>query len=310
MPPELYQTAIRPEEIIAALMWLVFAFAGVWYVGLAASDVRYVRLADGRQQERSLPLLFRLILPFVPNVARVFRHKRLDKTRAKLDARLISAGYEGLLSAEEFLSIQLMIFIVAVPLSFGFRWAFEGWRFLGKYWPMLTIMLMLYSLYYPWSWLRHARDRRHRNIQKSLPYVLDLMTLSVEAGLDFMSALRKIIERRAMDPLGEELLRTFHEVQVGRTRRQALRDMGARVDQPDLSSVVSALAQADELGVSLGTILRIMADQMRVKRFQRAEKLAHEAPVKMLGPLLLLIFPAVMLFLLGPIIAQAARQAF
>ncbi|MCX7824062.1 MAG: type II secretion system F family protein [Verrucomicrobiae bacterium] len=310
MPTELAHVATRPEEIVAALMWLVFAFAGVWYIGLAVSEVKYVRLADGRQQARSLPLLFRLMLPLVPNVAPIFRHKRLEKSRAKLDARLISAGYESLLNAEEFLSIALVIFIVAAPLSFGFKWAFEGWRFLGRWWPLLTIMVILYSLYYPWSWLRHARERRHRSIQKALPYVLDLMTLSVEAGLDFMSALRKIIERRAIDPLGEELLRAFHEVQVGRTRRQALRDMGARVDQPDLSSVVSALAQADELGVSLGTILRIMADQMRVKRFQRAEKLAHEAPVKMLGPLLLLIFPAVMLFLLGPIIAQAARQAF
>jgi tight adherence protein C len=303
-------TQITPQEIVAPLMFLVFAFAAVWYVGLTASEVKYARLADGRQQMRSLPLVFRLLLPFVSNVAMLFRFKRLERYRARLDARLISAGYEGVLTAEEFLSIRLLLFIVAVPSSFLFKPALEGLPAVGRFWPYGTVLMILYSMIYPVGWLKRVRNIRHRSMQKALPYVLDLMTLSVEAGLDFMSAIRKIIERRVMDPLGEELLRVFHEIQVGKTRRQALRDMGVRVDQPDLSSVVSALVQADELGVSLGTILRIMADQMRVKRFQRAEKLAYEAPVKMLGPLLLLIFPAVMLFLLGPIIAQAFRNVF
>lgn len=301
---------ITPQEIVAPLMFMVFAFATAWYVGLTASEVKYARLADGRQQMRRLPLVFRLLLPFVSNVCALFRHKKLDRFRARLDARLISAGYEGVLSAEEFLSIRLLLFIVAVPAGFIFKPAFEGLPGVGRFWPYGTVLMITYSLLYPGGWLKKVRTIRHRSMQKALPYVLDLMTLSVEAGLDFMTAIRKIIERRVMDPLGEELLRVFHEIQVGKTRRQALRDMGNRVDQPDISSVVSALVQADELGVSLGTILRIMADQMRVKRFQRAEKLAYEAPVKMLGPLLLLIFPAVMLFLLGPIVAQAFRSAF
>lgn len=305
-----YVTSITPQEIVAPLMWMLFVFAAAWYIGMTASEVKYVRLADGRQQMRQLPLLFRLLLPFVSNVAPLFRHKKLDGYRARLDGRIISAGYEGVLSAEEFMSIQLLLFIVAVPLSFGVPPLLEGLPGIGRFGNVGIILVIGYSLIYPTSWLKHVRADRHRSMQKALPYVLDLMTLSVEAGLDFMTAIRKIIERRSMDPLGEELLRVFHEIQVGKTRRQALRDMGLRVDQPDLSSVVSALVQADELGVSLGTILRIMADQMRVKRFQRAEKLAYEAPVKMLGPLLLLIFPAVLMFLLGPIIAQAFRSAF
>ncbi len=305
-----YVIPITPQEIVAPLMWMLFAFAAAWYVGMTASEVKYVRLADGRQQMRTLPLLFRLLLPFVPNVAPLFRHKKLNNYRAKLDARMISAGYEGVLNAEEFMSLQLLLFVVAVPLGFGMPPLLEGLPGISRFKDFGIILVIGYSLIYPTSWLRRVRGERHRSMQKALPYVLDLMTLSVEAGLDFMTAIRKIIERRTMDPLGEELLRVFHEIQVGKTRRQALRDMGLRVDQPDLSSVVSALVQADELGVSLGTILRIMADQMRVKRFQRAEKLAYEAPVKMLGPLLLLIFPAVLMFLLGPILAQAFRSAF
>lgn len=179
-------TPITPQEIMAPLMWMVFAFAAAWYVGLTASEVKYARLADGRQQMRSLPLLFRLLLPFVSNVAPLFRHKKLDKYRARLDGRLISAGYEGVLNAEEFLSIRLLLLIVAVPAGFGFKLALEGLPGVGRYWHLGTILTIGYSLIYASAWLKGVRNARHRSMQKALPYVLDLMTLSVEAGLDFM----------------------------------------------------------------------------------------------------------------------------
>ena len=113
-----------------------------------------------------------------------------------------------------------------------------------------------------------------------------------------------------VDPLGEELMRALREVQVGKTRREALRGLAARVQHPDISAVVSSLVQADELGVSLGTVLRIQADQMRVRRFQRAEKLAQEAPVKLLFPLIAFIFPAVFIVLLGPVLLELLRHSF
>ena len=102
----------------------------------------------------------------------------------------------------------------------------------------------------------------------------------------------------------------FREVQLGKTRRESLRDMAGRVGQSDLRSVTHALTQADELGVSIGAILRIQSDQMRVRRFQRAEKLANEAPVKMLFPLIAFIFPCVFIVLLGPVILEFIRQGF
>ena len=138
--------------------------------------------------------------------------------------------------------------------------------------------------------------------------MLDLLTLSVEAGLDFMNAMQRIVERGKIDALGEELLRVLREIQLGKTRRNALKDMSERVDQADLRSVMNALVQADELGVGIASILRIQADQMRQRRFERAEKMANEAPVKMLFPLVAFIFPAVFLVLLGPIILQILRQ--
>jgi tight adherence protein C len=126
----------------------------------------------------------------------------------------------------------------------------------------------------------------------------------VEAGLDFMSAVRRNCEQRKMDPLNEELLRMQREIQIGTTRKVALHNLADRVRIPQLRTICSALIQADELGVGIGTILRIQAEQLRRERFERAEKMAHEAPTKMLFPLLLFIFPATLIILLGPVIAN------
>jgi tight adherence protein C len=144
-------------------------------------------------------------------------------------------------------------------------------------------------------------------MQRALPNVLDLMTLSVEAGRDFLTSLHEILQGRAKDPLGHELERVFREVQLGKQRRQSLRDMASRVQQPDVTQVMETLAQADELGVSIGQILRILGDQMRQKRFAQAEKLANESPVKLLIPLFLFIFPAVIIIMLGPVLLNSLK---
>lgn len=133
---------------------------------------------------------------------------------------------------------------------------------------------------------------------------MDLLTLSVEAGMDFMSALQQNIERRTIDPLAEELIRVIREIQLGKTRREALRDMSQRVNMQDLRSVIGALVQADELGVGIGSILRIQSTQIRQRRFEYAEKSANKAPIKMLFPLLFFIFPAVLIILMAPVFMQ------
>jgi tight adherence protein C len=264
----------------------------------AASQIRYVTLADGRRQERRIPFLFRVLLPLTPGPARLASHPALAVWRERTDARLIAAGYEGLVGAEEAAGLSVLMMLGGLLPGIALRSA-----------PLAAVGAIV-GFAYPAVWLRGALNRRHRSIQRSLPFVLDLLTISVEAGVDFMAGLRKILDRRELDPLGEELLRAFHEIRLGKTRRQSLRSMADRVQQPDLVTVANALAQADELGVSLGAILRIQADQLRVKRFLRAEQLAHEAPVKILGPLVLFIFPAVFIILLGPILMRFFSQGF
>ena len=304
------------QMIVIDLLWALSLGGLAWYIGYMANQVTYVTLADGRRQERKLPLLFRLLLPLAPNVTPFFRTERFEKIRASLDRRIVMAGYEGLLAADEFLALRVLL-----PLVYGLLLS-AVFAFLLAHMPdrvqrvLAARQTFLYPIFFalgyikPGMWLQKSIRLRHRQIERALPFVLDLLTLSVEAGLDFMSAIKRIIERRAIDALGEELIRAFREVQLGRTRREALKLMADRTGQSDVSSVVSALVQADELGVSIGHMLRIQADLMRTRRFQRAEKLANEAPVKMLFPLLCFIFPSVFMVLLGPILVQWLKSGF
>lgn len=301
-------------QIAIAVAWALAAALAAWCVGRGMTEITYVTLADGRRQERRLPLLYRLLLPFAPNLERWTRHPALARMRSALDRDLVSAGFEGLISAPEFIALRLLMPLAVGPLAIAALHLFFArvpggvGNALRLREPFFAVLVLLWFLMQPAVWLKRARAARHLSIERALPFVLDLLTLSVEAGLDFMTAIKRIIDRRAVDPLGEELIRMFREVQLGKTRREALRDMADRVRQFDLRTVANALIQADELGVSIAAILRILSDQMRVRRFNTAEKRANEAPVRMLFPLIGFIFPAVFIVLLGPIALQILRH--
>ena len=297
-------------EIGLMAAWAVAGAGLAWYAASVAKDVTYVTLADGRRQERSLPLVFKLLLPFVGNLDGLVSKPVFAPQIAKADEMLVAAGFEGLLSGREFVALKILN-----PIVLGAFWCLFI-LLLGAMLPdspfesgCVPLCLLGVALFYlqPMLWLRGALKRRHLAIMKALPFVLDILTLSVEAGMDFIGALQRNCASRKLDPLNEELLRMTKEIQVGSSRKDALRNMAERCRQPDLRSVAFALIQADELGVSIGAILRIQSEQLRSRRFDRAEKLANEAPTKMLGPLMLCIFPAVFIILLGPVLTQAMK---
>jgi tight adherence protein C len=157
----------------------------------------------------------------------------------------------------------------------------------------------VFGFWFPNMLLRTTIERRQAIIIKVLPDALDLLTVCVEAGLGFDQAMSKVAAKWE-NHLSLALERVIQEIRLGKLRREALRDMADRMDVPDVTSFVAAIIQADQLGVSMGRVLRIQSDQMRVKRRQRAEKKAHEAPVKMLVPMAFLIFPSLYIVLLGP----------
>lgn len=297
-------------ESVLAAAWALAAAGLAWYAISVAKEVAYVTLADGRRQERSLPFSFKVLLPFSSNFYGLVSRPAFAKSRAAADISLVAAGYEGLLDGRDFATLKILC-----PVALGGVWclavALGGAVFPGSLFETMRLPLCLAGVallcLQPDLWLKAALKKRHHSIAKALPFVLDMLTLSVEAGMDFIGAIQRCCELRKIDPLNEELLRMVKEIQVGSPRKAALKAMAARCGQPDLRSVANALVQADELGVPVGPMLRIQSRQMRDRRFDRATRLANEAPTKMLGPLMLCIFPAVFIMLLGPVAMQAAK---
>ena len=172
---------------------------------------------------------------------------------------------------------------------------------------LMVITAFGFSL--PLFWLRTVVGSRQRLIIKSLPDSMDLITTCVEAGLGLDAALAKVSDQMK-GPLAMEISQTLREVSVGRLRREALSDLGERTGVPELISFVNAIIQAEQLGVSIAQVLKVQSDQMRTHRRQRAEQMAHEAPIKMMFPLVMCIFPAFMLVILGPAVIRIADQLF
>jgi tight adherence protein C len=223
-----------------------------------------------------------------------------------LNARIVTAGDPGDVKGIQLFGIQLFL-AVFFPLFWGVVFAHISMlTFLvdGPKQVLVYIGLLLFGFSFPAMNLREKAQTRQKSIALQLPDTLDLLTISVEAGLDFMGAMRRVVEKHRPGPLKEELERFFKQTELGRPRREALREMANRVQLQDMSAVVSALIQADRLGVSIGPILRAQSDMLRTRRGQRAEKAAQEAPVKMMAPLMICIMPSVFIMILAPVIIQ------
>jgi tight adherence protein C len=213
----------------------------------------------------------------------------------KMRRRLIKSGEPSGYKPEDIMALQEIGFFVG--LIFGLIVANFADVNLAA-----SLGGALLGMFYPLIWVNDQVKRRHLAINRALPFNLDLLTLSVEAGLDFTGALAKVVEKGKGGPLRDELQMVLKQLKMGKTREEALKAMIARVDLPSLTQFVTALIQADKMGTSLGKVLRIQSTQLRIERTQRAEKLANEAPVKMLFPLIACIFPTVFMVLFGPIV--------
>jgi tight adherence protein C len=168
---------------------------------------------------------------------------------------------------------------------------------------LILLLITLIGLYLPNVWLKAKARQRQAQILKSLPDAIDLLTTSVEAGLGIDAALGQVSDK-IRGPISPELKRVLREMAMGNSRRDALREFARRVVIPDVQQFVNALLQAEQMGVSLGQVIRVQSDQMRIRRRQRAEQQAYKAPVKMVFPLVLFIFPAIFVIILGPALIQ------
>jgi tight adherence protein C len=214
---------------------------------------------------------------------------------SKLRRWLGQAGEPRSLTPSEMLTLQ------EIGGAVGLLVGIVGCRFAGIHLAWSAVASLVGAAY-PLLWLKDQVKKRLLKIARALPYHLDLLTLAVEAGLDFTGALSKVVDRGRPGPLRDELQLVLKQLRLGRTREQALAEMMLRIGLPQLSQFVRALIQAEKMGTGLGSTLRIQAGQMRFDRSQRAEKLANQAPVKMLLPLVACIFPTVFMILFGPIV--------
>jgi tight adherence protein C len=198
---------------------------------------------------------------------------------------VIGGGLGGLLLFLMLISRPSLLMIVGVPSGIG----------------ILGFMM-------PGIWLSRRIKQRKTAITRALPDAIDLLTISVEAGLGFDPALGRVVEKWDNE-LTRELGRMLSEMRMGSSRRDAMREVASRVNVEDLNTFISAVVQADQLGVSISQVLRIQSKQMRQRRRQRAEEQAHKAPLKMLFPMIFLIFPSIYIVILGPAIPRIV-QAF
>lgn len=289
-----------PGEQTSLLTTILFtlsvplAAGAVFMLGVGVWDLFLGKLAGEVREERTsfLKALQAVVLRQLGALNRRFMWPSYE---ARVRRKLITAGEPAQLRPEEIMALQEIGFVFAVILGVVLLNAVDVN-------VVYSLIVGAVGLSYPLFWLGDRIKKRHFLITRALPYNLDLLTLSVEAGLDFTAALNKVVEKGKGGPLRDEFLIVLKQLKMGKTREEALKGLIARVDLPALTSFVSALIQADRMGTSIGKVLRIQSTQLRIERTQRAEKLANEAPVKMLFPLIACIFPTVFMVLFGPII--------
>jgi tight adherence protein C len=264
----------------------------------ALRSVRAIELTptDIRQKELAVPFFQRVLIPSMRGVGGIGRRFTPASVTERLSKELVYAGTPVGWDAERVLAMKILGVVVFTVGAFMFG-KLVGW---SAFRTIVATGLGAYVGYYIPEWvLRSKSGKRQFKIQRALPDALDLLSITVEAGLGFDAAMARVA-RQSGGPLGEELHRVLQEMQIGKTRADALRDLGDRTNVPELKGFVLAMIQADIFGISIAKVLQVQAREMRIKRRQRAEEQAQKVPVKIVFPLILCIFPSLFIVLLGP----------
>ncbi len=285
------------DIIISAFSGIVILFLilGIIYSLNRNKIIIMERLNNYTREPDNILLHPELAEPFKQRVGKIISHffnlisnKIVPKNKKETyQKRLQAAGTPWGLTADSFIVIKYLIIFLCILFGIILHNIF------------CLAILLIAGLIIPDLFLRANENRRKNLIIKSLPDILDLLSVSVEAGLSFDSALQKVVEK-SQGPLIIEFEKVLKEITMGKQRKEALRDMAERVDIEDITIFISSIIQADQLGVSITNVLRVQSAQVRKNRKMKAEEKAQKAPVKILIPLLLFVFPTILLILLGP----------
>jgi tight adherence protein C len=293
---------------LISLLATVTAAAGVFLVVLSRAQPRpvdavrsrltqYVPAARNlREMELDRPFSERVIKPLAAYLASAVGRFTPARSYDEIRKKLVLAGNPNGMVPSDFLGMQGLSLLVMGLFGLGL---FVLLRQSSSKAIFVVGFLLVLGFLYPRMWLGRKVKTRQRLLKEQLPDSLDLLTIMVEAGLGFDAALARLVEK-AQNELSQEFAQVLSEVRLGTSRREALRQLGGRTNVEDVSTFVTSLVQADQLGVSISRVLRVQSAQMRIKRRQRAEEAAHKAPIKMLFPLIFFIFPAMFVVILVP----------
>ena len=285
------------EILLISLLFGGFIALMVWNLYKIFSEVP----EEDRLYLDRPPAGFRMVWPLVQLFVHYLGSLVTRNYRLATHMRLRRAGMDYSLSPEQFFAGKVIAAIVAVLFSLFVQ------NLLNAGSVVTLIIAAVAGFYYPELWLKEATDARNRAIFRDLPFYLDIIILGVESGTNFTGGLTQAVQKAPDGPLRQEFGRVLRDVRAGKPRADALRDLTERVNSEGVSSVVSSIIQAEKTGSSLGPVLRAQCDQLRTARFQKAEKLGMEAPVKLLGPLVMFIFPNTF-FVLGFVVISKALQ--
>jgi Flp pilus assembly protein TadC len=243
----------------------------------------------------------RVFKPGLESLANSFARVLPKSTLANVQQQLVMAGNP--MTYNVFLTFWAVLLLGCGSLAFLMLVSGPGPLIPNRL--GMTALVMVIGYAFPRTWLKGKVKAKQKLVLKALPDALDLITTCVEAGLGLDAALQRVAEK-SEGPLADELQKMLRDVSMGKLRRAAMTELGERTGVDELTNFITAIIQAEQLGVGIAQVLRVQSDQMRTQRRQRAERQAQEAPIKMIFPLVLFIFPAFLAVILGPAVIRIA----
>ncbi|HAR41456.1 MAG TPA: pilus assembly protein TadC [Bdellovibrionales bacterium] len=296
------------SSLMASGEFVLYAAYAAVFFGTVILARMLLREQESREAQENLAelgdrktrsFLVRVTRPFFNQyLVPMIRGKRFwDSRRLWYKRKLVAAGLREELNPDEFIAFKFFL-IVFFPLIGALLKAGE---FIDVEWYMV-LGSGIAGWFYPDFWMKGRLQKRQKQILRAMPFIVDLLALSMEAGLDFIGAIGKVVEKAKTSPLVEEFGQLLKEIKVGSSRQEALREMAIRIDMQEVNSFVAILISADQMGASIGKILRQQSEQIRNERMLRAEKEGAKAATKIMIPIVFIVLPAVLLIIMGPFI--------
>lgn len=285
---------LYPSAISAGLSVMLIVIA-IWVLNKTIPE-------SDRSFMDPLPFWLKLFWPLIRITEYYITSNLPVKYLDHIEKRIQKTGIAYILTAEEFFALRILSAVVQ-PLL-----AILVMLMLHKMEPLFILLAAVFGFFFPEIWLQDMRKRRENEITKAMPVYLDFISMSVEAGLNFTGALTQSMEKGPRGALRNEFAIVMRDLRAGLSRTDALQRMADRIDVRDVTTFVRAVIQAEKLGSSMKKVLQVQAEQRRNERFQRAEKKAMEAPIKLVGPLIIFIFPVTFIILGFPIIMKFLNE--